>query len=97
MPAKDLLTTNKEQTSIIRNEEIVDFAFNPDTRKRNETFTGKHGPTSPQNLQNLSNSVEGDLNAAITEAERKKAMQKAKPLPNVVMEEDVRQSVIVDP
>ena len=39
--AKDLLSTMKEQTSIIKNDGIVDFAFNPETRKRNETFAGK--------------------------------------------------------
>ena len=70
------MVANKEQTSIIRNEEIVDFAFNPETRKRNETFTGKHGPggSRTNNQHNMSNSVEGDLNAVITEGERKKAL-----------------------
>lgn len=31
----------KEQTSIINKAEILDFAFNPDVRLKNETFTSK--------------------------------------------------------
>jgi hypothetical protein len=41
----------KEQTSIINKADILDFAFNPDVRLKNETFTSKvAAPGSPQAL-----------------------------------------------
>lgn len=68
----------KEQTSIIKNDGIVDFAFNPETRKRTETLnktTGGLGPTSPINQNSvMTNSVEGALE--VTEADRRRVALK---------------------
>lgn len=79
----------KEHTSNIKQEEIVDFAFNPETRKKGETLGGMiqgNAPMSPtmQRGSVFSQSLEGSLQNAINDTDRKKAHLKQKPLPNVV-------------
>ncbi len=89
----------KEQTSIINKADILDFAFNPDVRLKNETFTSKvAAPGSPQ-------AQDKDENQLIGDHLEIKPSVKPKPLPTVVigkfmyltcLEEEVRPSLIVD-
>lgn len=57
----------KENTNNIKQDEIVDFAFNPDARKKAETLGGmmKGGAPGSPNLQKgsvFSQSLDGSIN-----------------------------------
>lgn len=38
MPARDLMRSMRETTNNVNNEDIIGFAFNPESRKRVDTF-----------------------------------------------------------
>ena len=82
IPTRSLVKSMKETTGAINNEEILGFAFNPDSRKKAETFGSRAERSESPGMHNTMGSDGGSQYPQMKDHSTSK---KAKPLPNVVI------------
>ena len=92
IPTRSLVKSMKETTGAINNEEILGFAFNPESRKKAETF-GSRAERSESPGMHLT--VGSGGGRQYPQGKENSTNKKAKPLPNVVIGKSVASHTLV--